>query len=143
MLFSRLESASESILHNHKKKISHKLKVKYNTMIRGPCTIDLFADRLNCQLPRFCSWKPDPMALATDAFQQNWSAERNYAFPPFCLIMSSLAKLRAEGGELILVTPVWPSQALYPSICTCQLPHHCFSRGPPNFFAVLKGNHTL
>ena len=26
--------------------------------IRGPCTIDLFADRLNCQLPRFCSWKP-------------------------------------------------------------------------------------
>ena len=41
--------------------------------IRGPCTIDLFADRLNCQLPRFCSWKPDPTALATDAFQQNWS----------------------------------------------------------------------
>ena len=26
--------------------------------IRGPCTIELFADRLNCQLPRFCSWKP-------------------------------------------------------------------------------------
>ena len=49
--------------------------------IRGPCTIDLFADRLNCQLPRFCSWKPDPMALATDAFQQNWSTGRNYAFP--------------------------------------------------------------
>ena len=84
--------------------------------IRGPCTIDLFADRLNCQLPQFCSWKPDPMALATDAFQQNWSNGRNYAFPTFCLIMRCLAKLRAEGGELILVTPVWPTQAWYPSI---------------------------
>ena len=82
--------------------------------IRGPCTIHLFADRLNCQLPQFCSWKPDPMALATDAFQQNWSTGRNYAFPPFCLIMRFLAKLRAEGGELILVTPVWPTQAWYP-----------------------------
>ena len=28
--------------------------------IRGPCAIDLFVDRLNCQLPQFCSWKPDP-----------------------------------------------------------------------------------
>ena len=35
---------------------------------------------------------------------------------PFCLIMRCLAKLREEGGELILVTPVWPTQAWYPSL---------------------------
>ena len=35
--------------------------------IRGPCAKDLFADRLNTQLPRFYSWKPDPMAVAVDA----------------------------------------------------------------------------
>ena len=38
--------------------------------IRGPCQIDLFANRLNAQLPAFFSWKPDPQGLASDAFQQ-------------------------------------------------------------------------
>ena len=58
----------------------------------------------------------DQMALATDALLQNWAVGRLYAFPSFCLIMRCLAKLRQEGGELILVTPVWPTQAWYPSL---------------------------
>ena len=81
-----------------------------------PCAIDLFADRLNTQLPRFYSWKPDPMAVSVDALQQDWSTGKHYAFTPFCLIMRCLAKLKAEGGELILVTHVWPTQAWYPSL---------------------------
>ena len=85
-------------------------------LIREPCAKDVFADRLNAQLPQFFSWRPDPAALATDALQQDWSNERNYAFPPFCLIMRSLAMLRELGGELVLVTPVWPTQAWYPSL---------------------------
>ena len=85
-------------------------------LIRGPCTKDLFADRLNAQLPQFFSWRPDPLALASDALQQDWSNERNYAFPPFCLIMRSLAKLREQGGELVLVTQVWPTQVWYPTL---------------------------
>ena len=84
--------------------------------IRGPCAIDLFADRLNSQLPQFYSWKPDPLSIATDALLQDWSRGRNYAFPPFCLIMRSLAKLQGADGELILITPVWPTQAWYPRI---------------------------
>lgn len=40
------------------------------------------------------------MALASDALQQDWSHERNYAFPPFCLIMRSLAKLREKGRRV-------------------------------------------
>ena len=84
--------------------------------IRGPCANDLFEDRLNTQLPQFFSWKPDPMAIASDALQQDWSKEKNYAFPPFCLIMRSLAKLREQGAELILVAPLWPTQAWYPSL---------------------------
>ena len=84
--------------------------------IRGPCAIDLFADRLNSQLPQFYSWKPDPLSIATDALLQDWSRGRNYAFPPFWLIMRSLAKLQGAGGELILITPVWPTQAWYPRI---------------------------
>ena len=85
-------------------------------LIRGPCTKDLFVDQLNAQLPQFFSWRPDPLTLALDALQQNWSNERNYAFPPFCLIMRSLAKLREQGGELVLVIPVWPMQVWYPTL---------------------------
>ena len=84
--------------------------------IRGPCAIDLFADRLNHQLSQFYSWKPDPLAIATDALLQDWFRGRHYAFPPFCLIMRSLAKLQGAGGELILVTPVWATQAWYPRL---------------------------
>ena len=44
------------------------------------------------------------------------SALPGHAFPPFCLIMRSLAKLREQGGELVLVTPVWPTQVWYPTL---------------------------
>ena len=42
----------------------------------GPVTIDLFADRLNAQMERYVSWKPDPFAMATDAFSLKWNQER-------------------------------------------------------------------
>ena len=58
-----------------------------------------FGGPTECTVPQFFSWRPDPAALATEALQQDWSKERNYAFPPFCLIMRSLAKLRELGGE--------------------------------------------
>ena len=47
--------------------------------IRGPCQIDLFANRLNAQLPEFFSWKPDPQGLASDALEQVWSSGRQSA----------------------------------------------------------------
>lgn len=37
----------------------------------GPLSTDLFASRLSSQLPIFVSWKPDPLAVATDAFTQD------------------------------------------------------------------------
>ena len=51
---------------------------------------------------------------ASDALQQDWSHENMYAFPPFCLIMRSLA--RAQGAELILASHLWPKQAWYPDL---------------------------
>ena len=38
----------------------------------GPCTVDHFASRLNNQLPLYMSWRPDPYAMATDAFTVSW-----------------------------------------------------------------------
>ena len=36
----------------------------------GRHTVDLFATRLNRQVGRFVSWRPDPEAMAVDAFQE-------------------------------------------------------------------------
>ena len=38
----------------------------------GPFTIDLFASRTNAQLPTYCSWRPNPHAVAVDALSIPW-----------------------------------------------------------------------
>ena len=62
----------------------------------GPCRTDLFATRLNAQLDNYISWRPDPGAMLTDAFQTSWKELEGYAFPPFALIGRCLQKVRAE-----------------------------------------------
>ena len=49
--------------------------------ILGPCQVDIFALRLNNQLRKFISWRPDPFVWATDAFQTSWVHMVGYAFP--------------------------------------------------------------
>ena len=44
--------------------------------------IDLFASRLNRQLPIYCSFKPDPDAAHVDAFTLQWCDKHCYCFPP-------------------------------------------------------------
>ena len=84
--------------------------------MRGPIKIDLFANAWNAQLPTFMSWKPQPGAVSTDALAQDWPKQGSYAFPPFCLIPTILRKIMAEELDLILVTPVWPTQVWYPQL---------------------------
>ena len=52
----------------------------------GQMYIDLFATRLTTQLDRFFSWRPDPEAMGTDAFTQDWTEIGEgtfmYANPP-------------------------------------------------------------
>ena len=76
----------------------------------GPFDIDLFANRLNNQLPRYCSWKPDPGAVETDAFSIHWTNLKGYAFPPFSLIGKCLAQIRAQSATIVIIAPVWQTQ---------------------------------
>ena len=81
----------------------------------GPLPMDLFATRLSTQLPRFFSWRPDPLSEAVDAFSQDWGIARGYAFPPFALVSRCLRKLLDQSvPPLVLVAPVWQSQPWYP-----------------------------
>ncbi|KAM4698712.1 uncharacterized protein WCC33_014250 [Rhinophrynus dorsalis] len=84
--------------------------------IWGPFHIDLFASRLNCRIPQFFSWRPDPDALATDAFLQSWLPGTNYAFPPFAIISRTLLTIRRQAATVVVVTPLWPMQPWFPPL---------------------------
>ena len=62
----------------------------------------------------YISWKRDPKSSGTNAFSQNWLEMFPYAFPPFNLIGKTLAKASCYHSNMIVVTPVWPSQTWYP-----------------------------
>jgi hypothetical protein len=78
--------------------------------------VDLFASRLNTQLSRYVSWKPDPEAEAVDALSLHWADIKFYAFPPFCLIGKCLQKVVEDEAEGILIIPKWPTQAWFPKL---------------------------
>lgn len=86
------------------------------TDIFGRPDIDLFANRINSQLERYYSWRPDPSAQAIDAFRQSWTGQLNYIFCPFSVIGLALQKIEQELAEAILIAPVWPTQAWFPKL---------------------------
>ncbi len=83
---------------------------KYITEQLGTPEIDLFASRINKQLPKYVSWKPDPFAIAIDAFSMSWSNAYLYIFPPFSLMTRVLGKIVADKADVLLVFPDWQTQ---------------------------------
>lgn len=79
--------------------------------------IDLFASRLNYKVDNYISWQTDPHSTHIDAFTVFWgNLGLCYAFPPFNMIGSVLAKVRRERAEVLLVVPNWVTQYWYPLI---------------------------
>ena len=87
---------------------------RYCIELWGEPTIDLFASRLNHQLPSYVSWQPDPAAAAVDAFSLDWGNQFVYLFPPFSLIPRVLEKLQENKGRAIMIVPQWPTQTWFP-----------------------------
>jgi hypothetical protein len=85
--------------------------------IMGNPDVDLFASLASHQIDRYISWRPDPKAIATDAFQQDWRHKLGYAFPPFKLIGRTLRRAQAQHiSSMIIVTPVWHTQPWYATL---------------------------
>ena len=82
----------------------------------GPFKLDLFANRHNSQLDRYISWRPDPFALAVDAFQLDWKGQEAYLFPPFSMIPRCLAKIYKDMATVVIITPTWQTQSWYPTL---------------------------
>ena len=84
--------------------------------IWGKPNIDMFASRINFQLEPYVAWKADPGAVAVNAFTLNWSNNLMWIFPPFSLLTKVLQKLREDGGEAIVIAPVWKTQPWWPRL---------------------------
>ena len=76
--------------------------------------IDLFASRLNHQLKSYIAYRPDPGALAVNAFHISWKEYTFYAFPPFCIIQRVLQKINIDQARGIIIVPNWPTQTWWP-----------------------------
>ena len=75
--------------------------------------IDLFASRINKQLPRFFWYRPDPEAEVINAFSVNCHSIPVYCFPLFSCIGRVIRKI-INNASGIQVVPNWPSQCWYP-----------------------------
>lgn len=75
--------------------------------------IDIFASRLNTQLPKFVSFRPDPESIAVNSFNMDWGNLKLYAFPPFILVPRVLQKIWKDKATGILIVPDWPNQIWY------------------------------
>lgn len=74
----------------------------------GQATVDLFALHENSNCPMFFSLKDVDAPLGVDALAHPWPRVLLYAFPPLCLIIPTLARVREQGLSLILIAPRWP-----------------------------------
>ncbi len=80
--------------------------------------IDLFASRINTQLPKYVSWNQDPGAIAIDAMSFSWNNIESYIFAPFSMLGRVLAKLTLDEGSSTLVAPIWKNQFWWPKLLT-------------------------
>ena len=64
--------------------------------------IDMFASRINAQFRRYVAYRPDPGAVAVDAFSINWTQQKFYAFPAFSIIPLVLKKIQQDKAYGIL-----------------------------------------
>ena len=85
--------------------------------LTGNPIADLFASRINHQLPQYIAWRPDPLSQGTDEMLQDWSQDYLYAFPLFCLMSRILHRVGQERTpSMLLITPTWHTQPWYPSL---------------------------
>ena len=83
----------------------------------GEPYVDMFASRLNHKTPHCIAWRPDPGAVALDAFAIDWSKYNLiYCFSPFSLIGKVFQFIQESIATVILVYPHWPTQFCYPHL---------------------------
>lgn len=86
-------------------------------------TVDLFATRLNKRFPLYFSPLPDEEALGVDSLSVSWDGLSAYAFPPIPLILPVLNKVLSSQSRVVLIAPLWPNQAWFPTLLDLLTDH--------------------
>ena len=110
------DEESRRINHDAEWKINSDMLLKALLCLKAKPDIDLFASRINFQFPKYMAYRPDPAAIAIDAFSVSWADRDFYAFPPFCIISRVLHKIIRDRAKGVLVVPNWASQCWYPRL---------------------------
>ena len=83
-------------------------------------SLDMFASTAGHLLPTYWSRYPDLFSTAADAMLQPWDSlpTASWAFPPFSLIASILAKIANEttGQTVYMLVPFWFKQTWWPRL---------------------------
>ena len=82
----------------------------------GKPDIDLFVSRLNYKLEKYISFRPDPNAMAVDAFLISRTKQYVYIFAPFSTISMVSRKIVEDEAEALIVAPLWTTQSLWPQL---------------------------
>jgi hypothetical protein len=76
--------------------------------------VDLFASRLNHQLPLYVSRHPDPDAMEVDAMTLHWNIWTSFIHAPIIMLPRILKKIREDQAICLLIAPNWQGQTWYP-----------------------------
>ena len=99
---------ADSFSRNFNEAIEWKLNThlfgKISSMFGNP-TLYLFASCINHQIGWYISGKPDPIALAIDAFSIKWNTKFYYIFPSFSLLEKVAPKNYRYKTKDIVVIP--------------------------------------
>ena len=121
--------------------LNQKCLTKIISKFQFQSKMDLFASRLNAQLPMFVSYHPDPEAKQFNAFSISWRDIRFYAFPPFAAIEKMLHKIVLDVATGIIVVPNWPIQPWYSLLMMLLKDIPILAK--PSFGILQRANHTL
>ena len=81
----------------------------------GKPDIDLFASRLNHKLEKYISFRPDPNAMAVDAFSISRTKQYVYIFAPFRPSVWFYGTC-GRRGRSISSSPLWTTQSWWPQL---------------------------
>ena len=82
----------------------------------GKPDIGLFASRLTHKLEKYISFRPDPNAMAVDAFSTSWTKQYVYIFAPLSTLSMVLRKIVEDEAEALVVAPLWTTQSWWPQL---------------------------
>ena len=130
LMNSEADHASRNFNTHTEWKLNPEIFQRITTRYYTP-EVDLFASRLNHQLPLYVRRYPDPGAIAIDAFLQDWSLWTVFIHPPIVLIPRILLQMKHDKATGLLIAPNWQGQPWFSDLSVNHSSSVCSRRNSP------------